>query len=145
MKKFLHILFFIALFIWQLPQCLIAILMMPFIGKMKLLSYKNYCYAFECSKMSGGISLGCFAFLSPISSKDEAKILHEQKGHVKQSHILSWLYLIIIGLPSILWASCYRLLGFTNYYQFYTEKWANKLANLETYKVYENYYLKIKK
>lgn len=112
--------------IWQLPQTLVAILMIPFIGKMKLLHFKDYCWVFECEKMSGGISLGNFIFLSPSSSKKQPAIQHEL-GHVKQSHMLGWMYLFIIGIPSILNA----IFGFTKcYYHFYTESWANKLNNI---------------
>ena len=116
------------LFIWQLPQNLIALIMLPFLGKLKLVRNELYCWAFECSKMMGGISLGNFIFLSPSSAKKEASIRHEY-GHVMQSQKLGWFYLFIIGIPSILNA----WLGFTKcYYDFYTEKWANKLANLKT-------------
>ena len=57
MKKFINWLIFIGLFIWQLPQNIIALIMMPFLGKLKLISYKNYNYCFEGEKMSGGILL----------------------------------------------------------------------------------------
>lgn len=117
-------------FIYQLPQNLIALLLMPFMGKMKLIRKENYCFIYECSKMGGGISLGCFIFLSPQSAKKEVTILHEL-GHVKQSHMLSWLYLLVIGIPSLLNAA----FNFTNcYYDFYTEYWANKLMNLKVVK-----------
>lgn len=142
MKKILHILFIIILFIWQLPQNIVALLMLPFIGKLTLISYKNYCWAFKATKMSGGISLGNFVFLSEYSSKSPTTLAHEQDGHVKQSHILGWLYLIVIGIPSILWAGTYRKLGYKNYYAFYTEANANKNANLETYVSNGKYYLK---
>lgn len=115
-------------FLWQLPQNLVALFMMPFIGKMKLVRFENYCWAFECDKVPGGISLGNFIFLSPKSAKRENTILHEY-GHVVDSHKFGWLYLFIIGLPSVFWAAfcspdkCY--------YDFYTEKWANKNAGLK--------------
>lgn len=125
-------LIFSLLFIWQLPQCILALLMMPFIGEKHLISYKNYCYLFKASKMSGGISLGCFAFVEPKLSENKATLAHEQIGHVKQSHMLGWLYLIIIGLPSLIWATCYQKFDIKNYSQFYTEKWANSLAGIKT-------------
>ena len=104
--------------------------MMPFIGKMRLIDLDFYTFAFECSKMQGGISLGNFIFLSLESAKKETTILHEY-GHVKQSHMLGWLYLIIIGIPSLLNA----MFGFTKcYYDFYTESWCNKLAGLKVAK-----------
>ena len=48
--------------------------------------------------------------------------------------------IIIIGLLSITWAGIYRQLGYKNYYVFFTESWANKLAGLETYEYYNGYY-----
>lgn len=126
--KIKDILIQILLILWQLPQCLVGLIMLPFLGKLRLIRYENYCWAFEGEKMSGGISLGCFIFLSKYSAKNETTIRHEY-GHVKQSHMLGWLYLIIIGLPSILWAT----FGDNNkcYYSFYTEKGANQAMGLE--------------
>ena len=114
------------LFLWQLPQNLIAIIMLPFLGNMKLVRFTNYCWSFECTNMRGGISLGNFIYLSPSIAKKEPKIKHEY-GHVKQSQILGWFYLFVIGIPSILNA----IFGFTDcYYDWYTEKWANKLSGV---------------
>lgn len=127
--------------LWQLPQNIIAALMLPFVGKIKLISYEKYCWAFECTKMNGGISLGNFIFLSKNSSKKKASIMHEY-GHVTQSHMLGWLYLIVIGVPSILNAT----FGFKKcYYDFYTEKWANKIAGVKTGKNQYSCYIYIDK
>lgn len=125
--KIKDILIQIFLILWQLPQCLVGLVMLPFLGKLRLVRYENYCWAFEGEKMSGAISLGCFIFLSKYSAKKETTIRHEY-GHVKQSHMLGWLYLIVIGLPSILNA----MFNFTDcYHDFYPEKNANKLMGLE--------------
>ena len=94
--------------------------------------------ASHAEKMAGGISLGSFVFVSPKNATRDEVVAHEQDGHVKQSHYLGPFYLLVIGLPSITWAGTYRKLGFKNYYSFYTEAWANKLASLETY---GNYYI----
>jgi hypothetical protein len=138
MKTFVWWIKFILLFIWQLPQNIVALVMLPFLGKLRLISCKNYNYCFEGEKMSGAISLGSFCFTSKAGAKRDTTIAHEQDGHVKQSHYLGPFYLLVIGIPSITWASTYRMLGFKNYYSFYTEAWANKLAGLETY---GNYYI----
>lgn len=126
--KIKDILIQILLILWQLPQCIVGLVMLPFLGKLRLVRYENYCWAFEGEKMSGGISLGCFIFLSKYSVKKETTILHEL-GHVKQSHILGLIYLFIIGIPSILWA----IFGDDNkcYYSFYTERGANQAMGLE--------------
>lgn len=140
MKKIFNIIAFILLFIWQLPQNLVALGMMPFLGKLKLISYKNFNFCFEGSKMAGGISLGCFSFVSPTSAMIPETIAHEQTGHAKQSQMLGPLYLIVIGLPSITWCGNFRKWGYSNYYSFYTEHWANELANLEEVEIYEDYF-----
>lgn len=129
LKKIGHVIAFILLFIWQLPQNLVAIIMMPFIGKLELISYRQFCFAFKGNKMSGGISLGNFAFLSPYLAKKPASVDHEQIGHTVDSKIFGPLYLFVIGIPSICWAA----FGDDNkcYYSFYTERWANRHANLE--------------
>ena len=124
--KIKNILIQILLILWQFPQCLVGLVMLPFLGKLRLVRYENYCWIFEGKKMNGGISLGCFIFLSPYLAKNEATIRHEL-GHVKQSHILGWLYLIL-GLCSLLNA----IFNFTEcYYDFFTEKSANKLGGVK--------------
>lgn len=144
MEKILNWLIFAILFIWQLPQNIVALVMMPFLGKLRLISYRQFCFAFEGSKMAGGISLGSFAFLSPYSAKQETSVAHEQLGHTVDSKIMGPLYLFIIGIPSIFHAWLH-----TNcpcYYHFYTERWANKHAGLTTVKTSSGYcYLVFKK
>lgn len=78
--------------------------------------------------MSGGISLGPFAFVSSYSNKPEV-IAHETDGHTVDSKIFGPLYLFIIGVPSILWAWLYDNKKHC-YYDFYTERRANRFAGL---------------
>ncbi len=129
MSKIFNCLIFIALFIWQLPQNLVALVMMPFLGKLRLISYRKFCFAFEGSKMMGGISLGNFAFLSEWSAKKPESVAHEQLGHTVDSKIMGPLYLFIIGIPSILHAAFHK--NCPCYYHFFTEKRANKFAGLD--------------
>lgn len=131
MKKVFDILKFSALFIWQLPQNIVAMIMYPFMGKKTLVKEENGTKAFCATNMSGGISLGNFIYLSKYSASRKETIAHEF-GHCKQSIILGWLYLFVIGIPSLCWAAfkpkdkCY--------YSFYTERWANKNAGLRVSK-----------
>lgn len=125
--KIKDILIQILLILWQLPQCIVGLVMLPFLGKLRLIRHEKYCWIFEGEKMQGGISLGCFIFLSPYSAQNEATIRHEL-GHVVQSHMLSWLYLIVIGLPSLLNA----MFNFTDcYYDWFPESWANKAMDVK--------------
>jgi hypothetical protein len=130
-KNFLWWVVFILLFIWQLPQNIVALVMMPFLGKLKLIKSDKYCLAFVGEKMTGGISLGSFIFISKYMGYVDRYVAHEY-GHAVDSHIMGPLYLLIIGIPSLMNA----WFNFTDcYYDWYTERLANKHAGLEIYKV----------
>ena len=126
MKK---VIIFILLFIWQLPQNLLGLIMLLFVGKKTLLSKDNYISTFKGSKMSGGISLGQIAIVSESLSRSEEHIAHERDGHTYDSKLFGPLYLLVIGLPSLLWATFHS--SKKCYYSFYTERLANKHAGLE--------------
>lgn len=51
-------------------------------------------------------------------------------GHTRQSLYLGPLYLLIIGLPSIIWAMIHTPNSKKSYYFFYTERWADKLGGI---------------
>lgn len=127
-KSFLWWVKFIFITIWQLPQTLVGLVMMPFMGKMKKVADRHFNFCWETTNMYGGISLGPIAYVSRGSSKES--VAHETDGHTVQSKILGPLYLIAIGLPSILHAWLYDYKKHC-YYNFFCEKWANKLAGLE--------------
>lgn len=79
----------------------------------------------------GGVTLGKYIFISQTYS-DQSNVIKHECGHVRQSKILGPLYLIIIGIPSILHAALNGYIGCCKnnpkgYYHFFTEHWANKL------------------
>lgn len=119
-----------ALWIWQLPQNLVGLLFLLFIRgevKHKLGSIKFY-YA---KTFPGGITLGEYII---VGTKRELTVRHEF-GHIKQSRILGPLYLLVIGLPSVIHAGLNGIIDCCDkspygYYHFYTEAWANKLGGL---------------
>ena len=120
-KKILH-------FIWGLPQNIIGgIMWLIFSGKHRHKKYKN---AYVCECPLGNVSLGMFIFVSNMNWEETVK--HEY-GHTIQSMILGPLYLLVIGLPSIIWAGCfdkYRQKYGVSYYSLYTEAWADKLGGV---------------
>ena len=138
-KSFCWWIIFILLSLWQLPQILIAVVMYPFIGKVKLIKQSKFTFCFEASKMRGGISLGSFAYLAPNFARIPEVVSHEAEGHTIDSYILGPLYLIIIGIPSFLHAT---FLFTKNYYDFYTEKLANYHAGLKTDEKGKLHYIK---
>ena len=125
MKKF----FF---FVWGLPQNIIG-LFAYFILKRyarKEEKYKDSVVLFF-NKNLGAVSLGIFIFVFSDYGYQEDYVVRHEYGHSIQSKILGPLYLLVIGLPSIIWAGCfdkYRTKKGISYYDFFPEKWANKLG-----------------
>ena len=98
-------------------------------------------------KMRSSVSLGMFVFITSepffapkfegqFSAEElsERLLVHEY-GHTIQSMILGPLYLLVIGIPSMLWG----FLGGKRrrekqipYGAFFTERWANRLGERAT-------------
>jgi len=82
----------------------------------------------------GGISLGMFTFVNGRRRESWVKDarIHEY-GHTIQSLFLGPLYLVIVGLPSLIWASSKKTnekfkTGELNYFDLYCESGANTLG-----------------
>ena len=137
--KLLKLLF---LFLWQLPQNII--------GGICVLSYLHYrtfftsdgeiveLYFKNC--FNGGISLGDTIILDDVywelfNLPDKALIMmidHEH-GHQKQSRILGPLYLILIGLPSLIGSIVFKVFKIDrrHYFKLPWERWADKLGGVK--------------
>lgn len=119
----------ILLYLWQLPQTLVGLVLLMFYKPYKASTYSSGATVYHSEKMRGGISLGEIIIVSKRSSA--TTICHEL-GHSMQSRMLGPLYLIVIGLPSLLWATTYRrLFPKRDYYSFYTERWADRLMDID--------------
>ena len=83
----------------------------------------------------GAITFGKYIFMDRYFYNSQILIQHEY-GHRLQSKQLLFLYVIIISIPSFLWATLHTLIlnhfG-VSYYWFYTEKWANRLGNINLF------------
>lgn len=129
MSKIIEIIKHVLLYIWQLPQNIIGLCIIFFIQgetKHKLHNITYYYY----DPFPGGISLGNYI----IVGSQWAETIKHEFGHTLQSLYLGPLYLLVIGLPSIIWAGLYGTLikdTENGYYKFYTEKWANKLGKVK--------------
>lgn len=115
------------IWLWCFPQMFLGFLVKVFTETRKV----NDHYEYNVSR--GSVTLGEYIFLCPSHYGDKTVLQHE-RGHVIQSRILGWLYIPLIGIPSIIWAGCfetYRKKHKISYYDFYTEKWADKLGRVE--------------
>ena len=116
-------------YIWQLPQNIIALIYLGYlIAENQIPAVEEYKGAKVYTKYSSGcVTLGNYIFVS--SRATENTIKHEW-GHTRQSLLLGPLYLIIIGIPSILWAMTHKTIAPDKSYNwFYTESTADKLGD----------------
>jgi hypothetical protein len=123
--------------IWEFPQNALGFIVKKICEATPYTEYKDATvYSWN---IRGGMSLGKYIFV-PFSNLDpntfmvQQYIKHEY-GHTRQSKYLGWLYLLVIGLPSLVWAQCfdnYRERTGKSYYSFYTERWANKLGGVKS-------------
>lgn len=134
------------LFVWQLPQHLLAIVL-AFVYQMIYDTeiYQNATKPYKLLISRGaGLCLGYFIFLD--ANKPEifgnqhsvsVLFLHEL-GHQKQSYILGPLYLFIVGLPSLvlyIWSKFKTFPTFKDkciwYYSKFPENWADSLVDID--------------
>ena len=119
-------------FFWQLPQTIVALIYFLYLRYKDEILDTCTCQGaivFIKRKSCGSVTLGNHIFLSPRAT--DTTVRHEW-GHTRQSLILGPLYLIVIGIPSIIWASVHKKIApDTSYFDFFTEKWANKLGGIE--------------
>jgi hypothetical protein len=123
------------LYLWQLPQHLAAgllYLVLRLAGKLGGAIYYRDSRIFLVSA-NFGVSLGDYIFL--FQTCNETDRAHEY-GHCIQSRFFGPLYLLIIGLPSLLgniwdrlfhraWSPAQRI---DWYYRRYPEHWADRLG-----------------
>lgn len=113
-----------SIWVWCFPQMLLGLLV-------RIVTRAEKADGYYIWDRRDGLSLGEYVFVP--RGAGERFIKHEQ-GHTVQSRRLGWLYLLVIGLPSIIWAGCfgeYRRKHGISYYSFYTEAWADKLGGVD--------------
>ena len=123
----------ILYYIWQFPQHMLALICISLFNCYRMFSLDSYStlYCITRFKFVGSFSLGNYIFLN-TTSKRIPTIKHEY-GHSLQSRKLGPLYLLLVGLPSILLNIMGRLkiINETTYYTLYPENWADKLGGVK--------------
>ena len=136
----------VLLFIWQLPQNLLGLILLMFYIQEKKFNYKDGINYYETPEMPSGISLGQYVI---VRHKTNIDSLNHEYGHCRQSQYLGPLYLIFIGLPSIFGNIVERVIlcnilhwsahkCYIWYYNLPWEKWADKLGGVTRIYIEDN-------
>lgn len=119
--------------IWQLPQNLLGLWLMVMYSNWidcKALGFEGF-NLYYLKRVHWAVSLGSYIFV-PVDC--DVKTVRHEIGHHHQSKLLGPLYLIVIGIPSLIWNVMFRKFRKKHnisYYSFYTEKWADKIKGIE--------------
>jgi hypothetical protein len=116
--------------LWEFPQLLLSLVLFAVLKKRisKTWGYRDTMVYFVRG-FPGGISLSYIIFLNAIYI-DYPDVVKHEYGHSRQSLILGWFYLPIVGLPSLIRSVIWNIkkLPEKNYYDKFPENWANKLG-----------------
>lgn len=140
MKHYFQSFLQIFVWLWQLPQVVVGCLWC-IIARPRYLYSHHHVHLFTC-RFGGGVSFGPMAFYDErhregLLSRDPRVMpyINHEYGHSLDSRAWGLLYLPVIGMPSgvHLWVRRWfkaRWPRLENYYDFYTERRANKKAGI---------------
>ena len=116
------------LYMWQLPQHLLALLLIKIVRASYTETYKGVKVYRTNFKM--GISLGNYII---VNYDYRNRTIKHEHGHSLQSKKLGWLYFIVVGLPSITMNILTRIgiLKHESYYRRFPENWADSLGGVD--------------
>jgi hypothetical protein len=124
----------VLFWIWQAPQNIAGFVISRFAEK----NQEGTATFYYMPLFLSAVSLGDYIILDPVYRNGHARTKRHEQGHQKQSKILGPLYLLAVGLPSIVrniydrlahrkWNS-YRRENW--YYSGYPERWADRLGGI---------------
>lgn len=140
MKNAIQFIFTALLFMWELPQILLGLVVYVFLkNRQRIVSIEQEGHRFFIETPHTGVSLGWLIFWTPAGNrfpylKNDCR-MHEY-GHARQSVMLGPLYLFVVGIPSLsrVFYSCwYRKKygrSWENYFNGFPENWADKLGGV---------------
>ena len=141
-------LFFPILFIWDLPQNILGLIVLAVYKKRnKVVSTRQSGRRLYIETPGTGVSLGWLVFWTSAGNRfthlENDCLLHEY-GHARQSALLGPLYLVIVGIPSVLRALYSRWhkkrfgKRWENYFNGFPENWADRLGGVISEEKYRN-------
>jgi hypothetical protein len=122
--------------IWQLPQTVAALLVILYLKLCKVPFYETEAAGFKLVLFDKhpyfGVSFGTY-IIAHVTATD--KTIQHEIGHCIQSRLLGWLYLPLVGVPSLICNILSRKYPaskwYTNYYGRYPEHWADRLGGVK--------------
>lgn len=123
--KLTCVLVHLLLIVWMLPQSLLGLLLAIF-TRWRYIGYCGGAFYFKRGGTSS-VTLGHFILISEVAYNRLDTASHEY-GHHINSRWSGWLYLLIIGLPSII--ACATIHDHDKYVTIYPEKWAEKFGRM---------------
>ena len=133
----------VILWLWQLPQNILGLLLkwlsnpvshtFNLRGKRWTEASLNYTGWMDIrDKFHSGVSLGKYIFLCDHNINGDLTSERHEYGHTIQSIYLGPLYLLVVGLPSLIHAIWWKPEK-GDYYDFFCERWADALGDVKRY------------
>ena len=133
------------LFVWELPQNLLGLLVYVIMkSRKKIVHAVPEAHRLFIQTPNTGVSLGWFIFWTPAGNRftylNNDCRMHEY-GHARQSAMLGPTYLIVVGIPSItrvIYRKWYRKIfsqDWKNYFNGFPENWADRLGGIMVSKI----------
>lgn len=129
-----RVLYLLCQWTWGLPQNLVGLFFYLYYRR-KGCAHFRYQGAFGVvwTQRSGSMSMGSFLFMHPSWTPADRALLAHEYGHTIQSLFFGPFYLLMVGLPSLLWAGLPRFQRFRRetrrgYYTVFPEKQASSLG-----------------
>lgn len=120
------------LWAWQLPQNLLGLAVRAHhirVSRTRIRTEYNGADVLIASSMTGGVSLGRYIVV-PLPGA--ARTVKHEWGHCRQSMMLGWMYLPLVGFQSAAHLLLHRkACGGKDYHHFWTERWADRLGGVE--------------
>lgn len=128
--------------LWELPQHILAIILIMIFGRISSVQDKDYpgVHFVTLKRGNFAISLGRYILIDHNwwhGDSRDIRLKGHEYGHTRQSLYFGPLYLIIIGIPSFtqnILGDILHKLGYPkyrgNYYSRFPEDWADRLGNV---------------
>lgn len=140
MKLFTSVMMPVLLFVWELPQIVLGLLVYACMkARRKVVHVETGKNRVFIHTLNTGVSLGWFIFWTPAGNRfpelENDCRMHEY-GHARQSVMLGPLYLLVVGIPSVMrvfygkWYYCKYHRYWQGYFWGFPENWADKLGGV---------------